>query len=192
MIFLSASIPNPRKPNQEKYFSTADIIAIRDAIRALSTVVIPKSYLVWGGHPAITPLIASVMSSMQFNVQSHVTLYQSEFFRDIFPLDNQYFERVIYTERRKDREESLKEMRLRMFNENDFKAAVFIGGMDGVEDEYKMFVNAHPTAKIIPVASTGAAAKIIYDNMVNKLDERLVYDYAYMALFRSLFEGIIN
>ena len=95
MIFLSASIPDPKR--NEKYFNSADVIAIRDAVRALATIVIPKSYLVWGGHPAITPLIRYVMSTMEINVQNHITLYQSEFFRDIFPTENEDFENIIIT-----------------------------------------------------------------------------------------------
>jgi hypothetical protein len=38
-IFLSASIPLPERDPQ--YLGTADIIAIRDAVRALATVVYP-------------------------------------------------------------------------------------------------------------------------------------------------------
>ena len=190
MIFLSASIPDPKR--NEKYFNSADIIAIRDAVRALATIVIPKSYLVWGGHPAITPLIRYVMSTMEFNVQNHITLYQTDFFRDIFPIDNEYFENVVYTSKMIDRDSSLLEMRTKMFNDNLFKAGIFIGGMEGVEIEYEMFKSIHPSAKVFPVASTGAAAKFIYEGMNEKPDKRLVNDYAYMALFRSLFETIIN
>lgn len=54
-IFLSASIPLPER--DEKYIGTADIIAIRDAVIALTTVVLPHHRLIWGGHPSITPLI---------------------------------------------------------------------------------------------------------------------------------------
>ena len=39
-IFLSASIPLPER--DEKYIGTADIIAIRDAVIALTTVVLPS------------------------------------------------------------------------------------------------------------------------------------------------------
>jgi len=190
MIFLSASIPDPKR--NEKYFNSADVIAIRDAVRALATIVIPKSYLVWGGHPAITPLIRYVMSTMAIDVQNHITLYQTEFFRDLFPAENEDFENVIITPKYHDRESSLQEMRLRMFNDNKFKAGIFIGGMEGVETEYEMFKSIHPDAKTFPVASTGAAAKFLYESMNEKPDERLVSDYAYMALFRSLFETIIN
>lgn len=83
MIFLSASIPDPKR--NEKYYNSADVIAIRDAVRALATIVIPKSYLVWGGHPAISPLIRYVITTMDMNVQNHITLYQSDF-SEIFSL----------------------------------------------------------------------------------------------------------
>ena len=54
-VFLSASIPD--KDRDPKYYETADFVAIRDAVIAIATVVVPEYRLVWGGHPAITPLI---------------------------------------------------------------------------------------------------------------------------------------
>ena len=50
-IFLSASIPDPER--DRIYYDTADIVAIRDAVRALATVIIPHSKLIWGGHPSM-------------------------------------------------------------------------------------------------------------------------------------------
>ena len=73
-----------------------------------------------------------------------------------------------------------------MLGEHTFAAGIFIGGMEGVEDEYAMFRQQHPNAKVLPVASTGAAAKIVYDGMDPKPDSRLLDDYAYMALFTEL------
>ena len=58
-------------------------------------------------------------------------------------------------------------MRKRMFEENNFSAAIFIGGMEGVIDEYRMFREYYPQAITIPLASTGAAAKIVYDEFQN-------------------------
>lgn len=182
-IFLSASIPN--KERNAKYHDTADIVAIRDAVRALATVVIPKTQLIWGGHPAITPLIRYILSKMDTDLKEHVTIYQSDFFKKFFPKDNGFFENIEIIPANRDKESSLLDMRNAMMA-NDFKVGVFIGGMEGVEDEYSMFVKIHPNALVLPVASTGAAAKIIYDNFILKPDERLINDYAYMALFRDL------
>lgn len=150
-----------------------------------ATVVIPKCTLIWGGHPAITPLIRYVMGKMDTNLKEHVTIYQSDFFRKFFPEDNGFFENIEITPINKDRDSSLLDMRNAMMS-NNFKVGIFIGGMEGVEDEFSMFREMHPNALVLPVASTGAAAKIIYDSFIVRPDERLMNDYAYMSLFRDL------
>lgn len=182
-IFLSASIPLPER--DEKYIGTADIIAIRDAAIALTSVVLPHHQLIWGGHPSITPLIYYVMEKLNLNIQEHMILYQSRFFEKYFPKDNNKFENIVFTDIiDNDREKSLKMMREKMI-ENEFSAGVFIGGMEGVEEEYDMFIKKHPNALVLPIASTGAAAKKIYDERFTDKNERLVKDYAYMSLFQK-------
>jgi hypothetical protein len=184
-IFLSASIPLLER--DAKYIETADIIAIRDAVIALTRVVLPHHRIIWGGHPSITPLIYYVMDKLKINIQEHVRLYQSLWFEDKFPEDNNMFENVIYTEKQADIPSSIKHMRQRMFSENQFAAAVFIGGMNGIEDEFKMFNEFHPKALKIPIASTGAASKIVYDHMLpnDNKNKRLEKDYGYMSLFQE-------
>lgn len=188
-VFLSASIPYPER--DKKFFDTADIVSIRDAVRALATVVIPKAHLVWGGHPSITPLIRFVMDRMNVNLKTHITLYQSLYFEEYFPPDNFAFENIVLTEKRNNRDESLELMRSKLINENDFKVGIFIGGMEGINDEYLMFKEKHPNALILPIASTGAAAKILFENQPQVFDIRLINDYAYMALFRDLLHNYI-
>ena len=185
-IFLSASIPLPER--DAKYIDSADIIAIRDAVIALTSIVLPKYRLVWGGHPSITPLVYHVCQKMKIDIQEHVHLYQSKFFEKFYPEDNNKFKNVTLTDVRGDKDESLKFMREEMLGSGDFYAGVFIGGMDGVEDEYKMFREAHPEALIIPLASTGAAAKIIFDSFEprEQMDERFLKDYSYTSLFHTL------
>ena len=183
-IFLSASIPLPER--DEKYIGTADIIAIRDAVIALTTVVLPHHRLIWGGHPSITPLIYYVMERLNLNIQEHITLYQSRFFEKYFPEDNNKFENIVFTDVvDNDREKSLLYMRHKMLDESEFSAGIFIGGMEGVEEEYDMFIEKHPKALVLPIASTGAGAKKIYDERFTDKNERLVKDYAYMSLFQK-------
>ena len=183
-IFLSASIPLPER--DEKYIGTADIIAIRDAVIALTTVVLPHHKLIWGGHPSITPLIYYVMERLNLDIQEHVTLYQSKLFEKNFPEDNNKFENVILTDNiNNDKAQSLLYMRNKMLDESEFSAGIFIGGMEGVEEEYDMFIKKHPKALALPIASTGAAAKKIYDERFTDKNERLVKDYAYMSLFQK-------
>jgi len=185
-IFLSASIPF--KERHPKYYNTADIIAIRDAVIALVTILLPEHRLIWGGHPSITPIIYYVMKKINLNIQEHVTVYQSRYFEHLFPEDNNKFENVILTESTGESESSKLLMRKRMFEENDFSAGVFIGGMEGVEDEFKLFKEIHPTAIILPIASTGAAACIVYKKHLSdeKKNIRLENDYGYMSLFQDL------
>ncbi|MBK8243274.1 MAG: hypothetical protein IPK88_07605 [Saprospiraceae bacterium] len=211
-IFLSASIPLPDR--HPKYYDKADIIAIRDAVIALASIALPKYRLIWGGHPSITPLIYYVIERLIVNnlkrddweielsevekeqinrdlkkkIQKHVTLYQSLYFKDRFPEDNAKFENIIFTENIGDIPSSIQHLRYRMLTENKFAAAVFIGGMDGIEVEFNMFREFHPHALLLPVASTGAATGIVYNNLLPEeyKNERLVKDYGYMSLFQKL------
>lgn len=193
-IFLSASIPSPER--DAKYYETADIISIRDAVRALSVIVLPRARLVWGGHPFITPLIREVLERVGVEVceiRRHVTLFQSAFFEGVFPVDNGCVENVVYTEvksehDKKDREVSLEEMRRRMLAPAwSYVAGIFIGGMEGVEDEFDMFKRYHSGALLLPVASTGGAAFEIYNRSPECFEKRLKGDFDYLTLFDDLF-----
>jgi hypothetical protein len=181
-IFLSASIPLPER--DPKYYKTADVIAIRDAVIALCSVVLPKYRLIWGGHPSITPLVNYVLGKLKMDVQDNVTLYQSKFFEQYYPEDNNEFNNVIQTPVFEGRDSSLQLMREMMLGGKEFAAGVFIGGMEGIETEFKMFREFHTEALIIPLASTGAAAKIIYENSINKND-RFQNDYAFSSTFQE-------
>lgn len=185
-IFLSASIPF--KERHQKYFDTADIIAIRDSVIALASTALPNHRLIWGGHPSITPIIYYVMEKLHLNIQEHVIIYQSRIFEHNFPEDNNKFQNIILTENIGTIEASLSLMREKMFVENSFCAAVFIGGMEGIEEEFKIFTAYHPHAQLLPIASTGGAAKIVYDDFLphELKNERLAKDYSYTRLFQDL------
>jgi hypothetical protein len=51
-IFLSASIPD-----RDPYVRDSDPLAIREAVLALVAVTVRERRLVFGGHPAISPLV---------------------------------------------------------------------------------------------------------------------------------------
>jgi len=190
-IFLSASIP--QKERDAKYFETADVIAIRDAVRALATAVIPKAHLYWGGHPSITPLVRDI--SLQLNkdvasLRAHVTLYQSRFYEKNFPKDNLDFEDVQLIAAGPDKATSDRLMREAMLAGKKFAAGIFIGGMEGVEAEFDMFRERYRNAPVFPVASTGGGAKILFERMTKEQtqppDPRLLTDYAYLSLLKDL------
>lgn len=185
-IFLSAGVPTLDRP--AKYYDTADVIAIRDSVIALASTVLANMgfHLIWGGQPAITPLIALVLERYELKMANRVTLYQSFEFEKYFPKENENVGTIVYTEKNENRDTSLLLMRQKMIGEHDYAAAVFIGGMEGVEDEFDLFRKMHSGVPCLPIASTGAAAKIIYDEYPGEFDERLLTELSYTSLFKEL------
>jgi hypothetical protein len=158
-VFLSASNPLPHR--HPKYLETADVAAIHDSIRAVVSVVVPGQ-IVFGGHPTITPLVSLLVRGMTPEVRKHVILYQSLFFNPRFPPEVSEFEEVRFIDAVEgDLDASLTKMRWAMIGSRNFDAAVFLGGMEGVEIEYDIFRRLHPDKPAYPVASTGAAARIL-------------------------------
>lgn len=185
-IFLSASVPlQDRDP---LFFNTADVIAIRDSVIALaSTVLSHEDYrLIWGGHPSITSLISIVLERYNLKMSSRVILYQSMWFEKFFPPQNEDVGDRKYTSKKADRDTSLREMRERMIGDNDFVAAFFIGGMEGVFDEYNMFKEYHKNIPCFPIASTGAAAAMLFNEHKDEYDRKLMEELSYTHLYKEL------
>jgi len=158
-------------------------VAIGAAVSALVHVTLGRRLLVLGGQPAITPMISIVAQDIGVNYGDWVRLYQSRHFKDEFPEDNQRFQNVTYTDDIEgDREKSLLVMRERMFSEHVFKAAVFIGGMGGIIQEYEMFRRLQPEAAVIPIVSTGGAALDVAERL-GELPADLADDFDYVAVF---------
>lgn len=180
-IFLSASVPDPKRAAE--FARTADAVAISAAVTALVHVTLGRRRLVWGGHPAITPMLWVVAQDIGVEYGSWVTLYQSRYFQDEFPEDNERFQNVRYIDSvENDREKSLRLMRMRMLTDVQFGAGVFIGGMSGIVDEFKLFRDLQPGAGLVPVLSTGGAvleAAKLLDHWTPDLRSELDY----VALF---------
>lgn len=180
-IFLSAGVPDPKRGPE--YAATADTVAIGAAVSALIHVTLGRRPLVWGGHPAITPMIWVVAQDVGVDYGRWVRLYQSRHFEDEFPEDNERFQNVAYTDDvDRDREKSLLVMRERMFSEQAFKAAVFIGGMGGIIHEYELFRRLQPDAAVIPVVSTGGATLDVASR-AGSFPADLFDELDYVALF---------
>ena len=179
-VFLSASIPDPKRG--PAYAATSDTVAIRTAVSALVTVILGRRLLVWGGHPAITPMIWVVAEDIGVDYGSWVRLYQSRHFEEIYPEDNVRFQNVTYTDDvENDREKSLRRMREKMLSGYRFCAAVFIGGMGGIVDEFELFQRIQPNAKVVPLVSTGGATLEVAQR-IDSLDRDLISDLDYVTL----------
>lgn len=176
-IFLSASVPVPGRGH---YHETANPFLIQCAVRELVISVIRTHRIVWGGHPSITPMIWSICTDLGVNYANSVVLYQSRFFEDRFPDENRQFGNVVFTDAvLGDREASLRAMRESMLGRTDLVAAVFIGGMEGVEAELAIYQRCHPNGLVVPVASPGGAARDIAERIAGGLGPELEdIDYA--------------
>jgi hypothetical protein len=83
-----------------------------------------------------------------------------------------------------------------------FSAAIFIGGMDGVELEWELFTTAYPKTPVFPIGSTGGAAALLlykhWQPLVSQIDwngpqpkfDELERELRYRSLFRKLLSNI--
>jgi hypothetical protein len=80
-VFLSASIPIR---GREPFDQDIEIKRIRDAILALVPVCKDRALaLVFGGHPAISPLVHHAANSL--GSIDNIVIYQSGFYRKFLP-----------------------------------------------------------------------------------------------------------
>ena len=208
-IFLSSGVPDLKKEENRRYYETADLTAIRDAVLALVYVCLELNIrMVWGGHPAITPIVYEAIRNFEEKkhkslntitddqlkeyIQNHVHLFQSTWYEKYFPKDNNRFDNVTLIEKKETEPDSLAIMRKSMLKSADFSAAIYIGGMKGILEEDEVFHKLYPNKPTYPIASTGGAALYIYE--INK-DTRtypteLLTNYAYTSLFYSILESI--
>lgn len=57
-----------------------------------------------------------------------------------------------------------------------------------MEDEYALFRQFHPDVPCLPIASTGAAARLLYDEHPGEFDTRLLSEMSYTSLFKELLD----
>ena len=176
-VFLSASFPSG---NRGERFTPFDAAAIAEAVTAIVRAVLSSGgMLLFGGHPTITPLV--LMIGTELRVRQAVDIFQSEWFRDqitteALDLYGSDIGRIHWTRKCGSRDESLLEMRRRMFEFVALKGAVFVGGMEGIVEEYEYVGSALPDVPRIPIAGPGGAAarlSIEAENLPDSLRHRI-------------------
>jgi hypothetical protein len=232
-VFLSASEPDPTR--REEYSVTANVVNLREAVRAFCAHVLPNFPLVFGGHPAITPFVRTAARRIAYDLQDpevrkqarlekpQVVMFQSQLFFDRKEEEDEAFtpplDRDGITQKPRNgwRNESLllmryemlgrpvapqsldkvvqdyagsfgreREARLRTF---DFSAAVFIGGMEGVEHEFHIFRSFHPDIPAFPIVTTGSACKKLFAEVRELLAphaKSLEHETAYSLLMQKI------
>lgn len=77
-LLLSASVPLVGRGN---YHETADPFLIQCAVQELVMAVIKTQQIVWGGHPAITPMIWSICEDLGIDYASRSFCTKADFLR---------------------------------------------------------------------------------------------------------------
>ena len=180
-IFLSAGVPDPAAPH---FMKAADSAAISAVVSALVYVALGRRQLIWGGHPAITPMIWAFAEGMGVNYGAWVKLYQSGFFVDEFPEETAKFDNLVITPKvDNDVVASLSLMREAMIEHSQFGAAVFVGGMEGIMTEFELFKKLAPDSAILPIMTAGGAAEILGERI--GADEEFAKERDYIALLHD-------
>jgi len=179
-IFLSASVPVPGRGD---FYQDADPFLIQNAVREFAIATLGRLRVIWGGHPAITPMIWSICEDLGVAYAESVLLYQSAFFSGSFPDEVTRFPNVVVTDSVPgDRNASLLAMREKMLSRPDLVGGVFIGGMEGILEEHDILLRHHPQAVVLPIASTGGAARVLGLRLSPSVD---VDDFDYPRMIYS-------
>ena len=97
-------------------FESFDPVLVASAVHAFVEVVLGRRLLVWGGQPAITPIIWEAARRLDVRYERSVLLYQSAFFKDRYPQANIRFDNWVEVPAVEgDQRASLKLMREKMF-----------------------------------------------------------------------------
>jgi len=208
-VLLSASLPDRTRP--KKYWEAASPLEITDAVvSAAQSILSASGSLVFGGHPTISPLILSVADEFAspVNTERLAIVYQSELFKgDIAPQTIELVERdfaeIHWTARvegatpEETRELSLGRMRVEMVRETDPVGAIFIGGMEGIEKEFRLFSEIFADRPAYPIGGPGGAAGLIANamktgaleprrNFKKMSAESLLESHSYPALMKKI------
>lgn len=187
-VFLSASVPSPERAERYRRIEDAHL-EIEEAVVSLARAVFAEGgTLVFGGHPAISPLVAMVageyirprfVEGVGEEVSTPIHIYQSRAFEGYLPDETLMMFRAGYAtlhwteamdgerfdpEAPRDQPfcpKSLRHMREQMIEETAPIAMVCIGGMEGVEREAEIFRELRQGAPIYVFGGTGGAAALL-------------------------------
>lgn len=187
VIFLSASVPFERSKGSAAQLSANNRYLpplrteIRTAVVQLARFAFARDVqLVFGGHPAISPLVLQATYVALPSSVPRVFIFQSEYFHYLIPQSTRELAkwaqgRMLWTrsyggppssddEIEPDEvERSLMIMRKAMIGVPGLVGAVLIGGMDGVEEEAALWKQRHPNLPLYSLPGTGGAARIRFD-----------------------------
>ncbi|MHB8416137.1 MAG: SLOG domain-containing protein [Acidiferrobacteraceae bacterium] len=203
-IFLSASVPSLERSKEFRRIDEAPL-RIEDAVISLCRAIFNASgSLVFGGHPAVSPLVAMVAGEYLRPISTEtreertprpIQIYQSKAFKgheakDTDLLERQRYAQVYWIEQHESEHgrgaqrldplelpKSLQVMRTVMIEESNPVCMVCIGGMEGVLEEHHLFTQLRPGRPIFVMSTTGGASAILAekdDPQVDVLDRAVM------------------
>ena len=198
-VFLSAGFPSGERGEA---FKPYDASGIADAVSVLVREVLGSNgKLLFGGHPTITPLVLMIARELQ--VKKSVTIFQSAWFRgqqlpEIEEIPKEEFGEIIWTEQKSTRQDSLATMRETMIKSaRELVAALFVGGMEGIEEEYDYVKEISSQTPCIPITGPGgAAARLPEEDCVtlglSKIHKSRSYPLLALRLINTIAEREVN
>lgn len=199
-IFISASIPD-----RERWKGNFDPLGITDAVVAVARTVLQNGgKLVTAAHPTIAPLLLYVATEQLEENDQRIIVYQSRAFKDVLPVATKRYQdegigKIKWTARidkeppdPKRAPKSLKKMRYQMLKESKPVAAVFIGGMEGISDEYNLFHKLYPASPVYAFKQPGGEARKIVDKLPDKLESELAESDIYSTVARYVVDDIAS
>lgn len=198
-VFLSASIPDP-----DRWEGAFDPREITDAVVAAARVILTaEGTLVTAAHPTIAPLLLYVAAEIATTGSPpSVIVYQSNLFSEILPEPTHRFEADGVGELRWTPavegeipepgrwDASLRLMRRRMLNETSPAAAIFVGGMEGIAEEFALFRELFPARPVYPVGAAGGEARALVARAASPVSD-LLDGNVYPALFRRVVDDLV-
>ena len=196
VIFLSASVPALNRQERFRRIEGAHFEIEQAVISVARAVFSEGGRLVFGGHPAISPLVAMVageyreprlVEAEEVRKPSPIQVFQSRAFQGFLPEETLMMYQLGYAtitwveavanERFDPMQHypegpcptSLREMRVAMIKETRPDAMVCIGGMNGVEEELALFGKLRPGTPVYVLGRTGGASALIAEQYRGKV-----------------------
>ncbi len=168
-VFLSAGVPWGERALRYEPFNAE---AITDAAVWIARILLRRgARLVFGAQPAISPVILSIAADAP--ERDAVEIFQSERFRPVVPPETLELARaghghIEWVDGTEDEplQDSIGRMRDRMLD-REIVAGVFIGGMNGIEDEFERFGTRHAGRPRYVITGPGGAARKLLDRLRN-------------------------
>ena len=157
-VLLSASFPSGDRGQSVAPYRPGDIGRAASAVA--EAVLRAGARLVFGGHPTISPLVLQIAGRLRAGNQ--VEIWQSDWYLDavtpeVLRLVEHEHASLRRVKRGSDEPSSLARLRDRMLK-GDLTASFFVGGMEGIADEFRLLGRLHPTTPAFLFVEPGGTA----------------------------------